>query len=212
MEGSASTSGTVACVALVRKREEGQGADVDCVVESIVFSVDLVNPQPKLKGHPASWFTRVVPQAWQHQRTKGQDQPRQAGGCRGRKWHHYRADGASGTTTSGGDGESDSETVDGGALRAMLARWLDVCEEMSGPGRAPLSATQRWRLSIKRLSEEGLQQGVLDTQYVEDGFLLLKLPPAQLLHVPLAPQTADDGTGAGGSAGGEPDKAAVSAG
>jgi hypothetical protein len=93
LEGSASTSGTVSAACIIRRGRtsgdnHGSGGDnggggggagdgdsssspPESQLESVVFCVDLVTPVPKLRGVPSCWFSRVVPQAFLHQRSKG---------------------------------------------------------------------------------------------------------------------------------------------
>ena len=88
MEGSASTPGHVAVVALVRRPHEvttsssgsasaaAAQVGVDEAVaalrlEALCFCVDFDRQDaPKLKGGPNRWFSRQIPQLWQHQHTK----------------------------------------------------------------------------------------------------------------------------------------------
>lgn len=82
MEGSASTPGHTSVVALVRRglasqpsvtadtagMEEGYAA---LRLEALCFCVDFERRDaPKLKGASNRWFTRQIPQLWQHQHTK----------------------------------------------------------------------------------------------------------------------------------------------
>eukprot|EP01052_Picozoa_sp_SAG31_P004907 SAG31_NODE_209_length_20304_cov_9.850285_6_plen_308_part_00 len=108
MEGSASTHGHTAVVALVRRGAKGACAEatrgqVEDVatqlrLEALCFCVDFRGDGPRLKGCPNRWFSRQIPQLWQHQRTKfgrstntkGQEpvpKKRKHGGKRGQKWH-----------------------------------------------------------------------------------------------------------------------------
>ncbi len=78
MEGSASTPGHTAVVVLARRevRVVSAPAEVDerlpaLKLEALCFCVDFARPDaPKLKGPPNRWFTRQIPQLWQHQHTK----------------------------------------------------------------------------------------------------------------------------------------------
>ena len=82
MEGSASTPGHTAVVALVRRGVAAQpsvtadaaGKEEGLAVlrlEALCFCVDFDRRDaPKLKGASNRWFTRLIPQLWQHQHTK----------------------------------------------------------------------------------------------------------------------------------------------
>ena len=85
MEGSASTPGHTAVVVLARRKAPPAMCTIDgtsaaagrdqllpaLTLEALCFSVDFDRRDaPKLKGPPNRWFTRQIPQLWQHQHTK----------------------------------------------------------------------------------------------------------------------------------------------
>ena len=90
VEGSASTPGHLAVVALVRRgrlerreREHRDGeaqegahvasaasTDDKLFIEAVCFCVDFDHEGPRLKGRPNEWFLRFLPQLWQHQSTR----------------------------------------------------------------------------------------------------------------------------------------------
>ncbi len=81
MEGSASTPGHTAVVVLARRRARGESTESAparsgerlpaLTLEALCFCVDFDRRDaPKLKGQPNRWFTRQIPQLWQHQHTK----------------------------------------------------------------------------------------------------------------------------------------------
>jgi hypothetical protein len=87
MEGSASTPGHTSVVVLARRPKARGAVCTDrsiapaaagrdqllpaLALEAICFCVDFERRgAPKLKGPPNRWFTRQIPQLWQHQHTK----------------------------------------------------------------------------------------------------------------------------------------------
>ena len=176
LEGSASTCGHTAAVALVRAPAAAAAATAGAAeacralcVEAVAFCVDLDRRQPKLKGMPHRWFSRHLPQIWQHQRTK-------AAAALGAK----RKRGSLDSPGSGGGGAGGG----GGVVGRFLAAWAAVCADEEARlaamspaerGREDTGPRRRWERTVAAL---GGKVGGVDTsdRYVRQGFLVWRPP------------------------------------
>ena len=174
LEGSASTCGHTAAVALVRAPVAVAAAAGAAEarralrVEAVAFCVDLDRRQPKLKGMPHRWFSRQLPQIWQHQRTK-------AAAALGAK----RKRGSLESPGSGG-----GAAAGGGVVGRFLAAWAAVCADEEARlaamspaerGREDTGPRRRWERTVAAL---GGKVGGVDTsdRYVRQGFLVWRPP------------------------------------
>ena len=215
MEGSASTPGHTAVVVLARRGARGaitasapEGSDERLpalTLEALCFCVDFDRRDaPKLKGQPNRWFSRQIPQIWQHQHTKAGDPGSSADRLpsvkkrkrdQDRKW-----------LGGGGCVELARDLcklfvsslclrltrLSVGACRAVsdfLAAWSTICDEQDTALKAmtqrersqiDCSARARWEQSVRTLA--GRVCGVDTSQHsLSSGFLIWR-PQEEVLR------------------------------